>query len=240
MEFNASPGLIVPPVQARPAQYHGHTYYPIGMGSIRINSTPSFDLFLRPGPEQPFVLYCERNTPFAEEAWRRLELSRIEMLWVRQDDLHGYNLYVSDHLASILSDGAQSPAEKATILYDCAQAVVGEVLRQPRSKEALARGKQIARHTVDYMTADDFKVEPLLRSLSSEYYLYTHSVNVATYSIALAMRAGFGDQATLREIAHGALLHDIGESMIDPEILNKPGNLSGAEWEIVRAHPEAG
>ena len=66
------------------------------------------------------------------------------------------------------------------------------------------------------MTQRSVKLEHLLRTISSEYYLYTHSVNVATYSIALAMRSGFTDHASLRELAHGALLHDIGESLIDP------------------------
>lgn len=235
-----SESLMLASPQSRQVAHNGETYYPVSTGSIRVDSSPSFDLFFRPGPGQPFVLYCERNTIFAEEARRRLEFNRVETLFIHQQQLHEYNLYISDHLDSILTDRAHSAGERASILYECAQTVVGEILRQPHSREALLRGKTVVRHTVDYMTKRDFRLEHLLRTISSEYYLFTHSVNVATYSIALAMRGGFSDPASLRELAHGALLHDIGESLIDPEILNRPGNLSGAEWELVRQHPITG
>jgi HD-GYP domain-containing protein (c-di-GMP phosphodiesterase class II) len=38
----------------------------------------------------------------------------------------------------------------------------------------------------------------------------------------------------------GFLLHDVGKLMVPDEVLNKPGALTDAEWEIMRAHPENG
>jgi len=37
-----------------------------------------------------------------------------------------------------------------------------------------------------------------------------------------------------------ATLHDIGKTTISEEILNKPGNLTEKEWEIIKEHPERG
>lgn len=229
-----------PSDRTRQVQFQGRIFLAVGMGSIRVNSAPEFDLFLRPGPEQPFVLYCERRTSFTEQARLRLERNMIEDLYIQKDDLQRYNLYIAENLDDILSDKRYGTREKSVILYDCAQAVVGEILHQPHSVETLVRGKQVVSHTVGFMTGAAFKVEDLLRTLSCEYYLYTHSVNVATYTIALSMRAGFADHATLREIGQGAMLHDIGESLIDPEILNKVTSLSGQEWDIVQRHPITG
>ena len=38
----------------------------------------------------------------------------------------------------------------------------------------------------------------------------------------------------------GFLLHDVGKLMVPDEVLNKPGALTDAEWEVMRAHPENG
>jgi HD-GYP domain-containing protein (c-di-GMP phosphodiesterase class II) len=240
MMANQREGTLLAAPQARQVEYRGDVYFPVSTGSIRVNTTPNFDLFFRPGPDQPFVLYCERNTAFGEEARRRLERNRVESLFVIQDHLHPYNLYISDHLDAILMDQGYTERQRAGILYDCSQTVVSEILRQPHSRDALIRGKSVVRHMVAYMSRRDFRLEHLLRTISCEYYLYTHSVNVATYSIALAIRSGYTDHATLREMAHGALLHDIGETLIDPEILSRPGSLSGVEWDLVKEHPCAG
>lgn len=232
--------LHTPGDPTRQVQFQGRTFMAIGMGSIRVDSAPEFDLYFRPTQEQPFVLYCERRTAFTEQARLRLERNKIEDLYIQKEDLQQYNLYIAENLDQILADKRYNPREKSVILYDCAQAVVGEILRQPHSMESLRRGKQVVSHTVGFMTSKSFRVEDLLRTLSCEYYLYTHSINVATYTIALCMRNGFGDHATLREVAQGAMLHDIGESLIDPEILNKSGTLSGEEWELVQRHPVTG
>jgi HD-GYP domain-containing protein (c-di-GMP phosphodiesterase class II) len=43
-----------------------------------------------------------------------------------------------------------------------------------------------------------------------------------------------------RDLEFGSLLHDIGKLRISNEIINKPGKLTEAEWEIIRRHPEDG
>lgn len=43
------------------------------------------------------------------------------------------------------------------------------------------------------------------------------------------MEAGYKDKATLREIANGALLHDVGKSALDPAVINKREARSAAE-----------
>src|ERR671927_617498 len=44
----------------------------------------------------------------------------------------------------------------------------------------------------------------------------------------------------LARLGLGLLLHDIGKLAIPTEILNKPGKLDEAEWELMRAHPRTG
>jgi cyclic di-GMP phosphodiesterase len=41
-------------------------------------------------------------------------------------------------------------------------------------------------------------------------------------------------------LAYGFLLHDIGKLAVPDAVLNKPGELDDAEWELMREHPRAG
>jgi putative nucleotidyltransferase with HDIG domain len=66
-----------------------------------------------------------------------------------------------------------------------------------------------------------------------------HSARVAGYADALSALAGFdADQRTWLRV--GALLHDVGKSVLPWEILGKPGPLSAAEWEVMTRHTVLG
>jgi putative two-component system response regulator len=66
-----------------------------------------------------------------------------------------------------------------------------------------------------------------------------HSERVTSYAVALARRVGVNekDHATL---LRGAALHDVGKIAVPDEILNKPGELTKEEFDVVKLHPVAG
>ena len=72
-----------------------------------------------------------------------------------------------------------------------------------------------------------------------ENHVYTHSLNVSIYACQLAIENGL-PLKNIEEIGLGALLHDIGKLNIPPEILNKPGKLSEAEFDLIKSHCETG
>ncbi len=79
----------------------------------------------------------------------------------------------------------------------------------------------------------------MVKVLSYDYYTYSHCVNVCIYSIAIDKKLGLRD-SQIEELAHGAILHDIGKVRIDPSILNKEGALSLEEFEIMKTHTTGG
>lgn len=212
-------------------------FVPIHVDSLRMDTHPPFALYIRAAADQPFVLYCERKTAFTLGARRRLRHNQIQELYITERDRNAYSRYVADNLADILKDSRLTVREKSGILYDSAQAVVEDVLKKPSERNHIERGKVIVQRTVEFMRSEEFLLEHLLRTISCDYYLYTHSVNVTAYAIALCMRAGYLDPATLREVANGALLHDVGETR---GTVNKSGALTPNEWEKVKRHPEVG
>lgn len=70
-------------------------------------------------------------------------------------------------------------------------------------------------------------------------YLYTHSLNVAIYTITLGIAKGY-NYKELYELGLGALLHDIGKTQIPQGILNKPGPLTEEEFSEMKKHPDYG
>ena len=93
--------------------------------------------------------------------------------------------------------------------------IAGSVMRNPGALVSLARLK----------TRDD--------------YTYMHSVAVCALMVALGRRLGL-DEAQCREAGQAGLLHDIGKALMPLEVLNKPGKLTDAEFDVMRSHPVRG
>ncbi len=66
-----------------------------------------------------------------------------------------------------------------------------------------------------------------------------HSQRVRDYTLLLADRLGVGEKEK-RDIAFGALLHDVGKIAVSDQILLKPEELSETEWHAMHNHPAAG
>jgi putative nucleotidyltransferase with HDIG domain len=79
-----------------------------------------------------------------------------------------------------------------------------------------------------------------VRLMSHDYYTYTHCLQVSMYAIALAQVCGERDTERLAALGRGCLMHDIGKCDLPRDVLNKPGPLNGAEWELIRSHPKRG
>ncbi|SKC58981.1 HD-GYP domain-containing protein [Maledivibacter halophilus] len=79
-----------------------------------------------------------------------------------------------------------------------------------------------------------------LSSLQSfDDYTYSHCINVSLISYTIGQWLGFSKKE-LMNISVAGLLHDIGKTKIDRNILNKPGPLTNAEYEIVKKHSTYG
>ena len=67
-------------------------------------------------------------------------------------------------------------------------------------------------------------------------FTYHHSERVAEFATSVAEHIGLSKAECVR-IKRAGLLHDIGKLAVPNRILDKPGRLTSAEWEIVRLHP---
>ena len=69
--------------------------------------------------------------------------------------------------------------------------------------------------------------------------IFYHLVSVCTLTIMTGITLGYND-TRLKELGIGALLHDIGKSKIDSDIIKRTGNLNEEEFAELCRHPELG
>ncbi|MBN2569806.1 MAG: HD domain-containing protein [Deltaproteobacteria bacterium] len=74
-----------------------------------------------------------------------------------------------------------------------------------------------------------------LNGTGFDAYTIKHQQQVARISNAIARKMGLSDDRIL-QVTLGALFHDIGKLFIPRRILNKKGNLSDAEYGLIRRH----
>ncbi|SHJ30275.1 HD-GYP domain-containing protein [Parasporobacterium paucivorans] len=67
----------------------------------------------------------------------------------------------------------------------------------------------------------------------------SHSLNVAIYSLILGTQLGLSRERLLL-LSESAMLHDIGKTVLDQDILFKPGQLSETEFNYVKSHTVLG
>jgi putative nucleotidyltransferase with HDIG domain len=80
-------------------------------------------------------------------------------------------------------------------------------------------------------------IEALGRLLDlRDSYTASHSGEVGPLCATVGRHLGLAAPA-LRDLDTGARLHDLGKIGVPDVILNKPGPLSAAEWDVLRRHP---
>lgn len=93
--------------------------------------------------------------------------------------------------------------------------VVDDLFHNVESKEAVEDSKELATVVLNNLLKDNATFLSMVGVLSYDYYTYSHCVNVCIYSIAIAKKLGLKGRE-IEDLAHAAILHDIGKAHIDP------------------------
>ena len=118
-----------------------------------------------------------------------------------------------------------------------------EFLTKPfQTLEVVARCRSLLRQKdlVDALDSAESVVFALARAIEAKSpYTHGHSGRVTRYAVSLAERVGLGG-TEIDVLRRGAVLHDIGKISTPDAILDKPGQLTPEEYEVVKRHPAEG
>jgi HD-GYP domain-containing protein (c-di-GMP phosphodiesterase class II) len=90
---------------------------------------------------------------------------------------------------------------------------------------------------VDSVLRNPAAMSCLMRIRRKGAYLYAHSLASSVWATALGREIGL-DRESLRVVALGAMLLDVGKTRIPQGILDKPGRLDANELALMRRHVE--
>lgn len=210
-------------------------FIPIYLDCLRVDSILDFDLYLK--VTTGLVLYRSADLPFTERTRQRLMENKVDRLYVKGENKENYQRYIEQNLDKVLIDPAIPETKKASILYETSKGLVKDIFANPTYGDNVQRSQELVSTTVGYILRGQEAFHNLLKITSFDYYTYTHSVNVCTFSLALAQQVGHRDEQFLHELGIGSLLHDLGKSKISERIINKRSALSPYEFEIMKKHP---
>ena len=173
-----------------------------------------------------------------------LERRGVRAVWI-EDDL-------GDGIVPVqpLSDEVRRSAERAVVTCLDGARETGTGV----SPEALTHLETAARGVMDAMEDCPEAALALDDLASADSYTYSHSIRVTTLGLVLGHRItrldGWLDwrgqrrydsvETRMSEMAMGLLIHDIGKIAVPEAVLNKPGELTADEWDLIRTHPSAG
>lgn len=98
----------------------------------------------------------------------------------------------------------------------------------------------IMAHIAEGVMLDDGALVSLCRLKNRDNYTFQHSVSVSVLLLTFCNLIGGYTSDDMVQIGLGGMFHDIGKMMTPDHILNKPGQLTDDEHEVMRTHVNEG
>jgi len=136
---------------------------------------------------------------------------------------------------------AAQEVERAARICLASKAAVVSMFEEVRMGKAVDVGgaQELVEEISDSISRNPGAIISLARLKTADDYTYMHSVAVCAMMVALAKQLGL-DEPETRSVGMAGLLHDLGKVAMPTEVLNKPGKLTDAEFDIMKTHPTEG
>lgn len=213
-------------------------YFAVNLSSLRVDKLLNFDLYIDLDGEM--ILYRERSLSFTESCRQRLLENHVAKVYIDERQRAQYLGYMESELPTILKDTEVSTEEKAGTVYNTSKAILESIFENPTYGDNIKRSEKLVDNTVQFLLGAPGAFRNLVQASDEDYGLYSHSINVCTFSLGLAQDVGVTDERALRALGVGAILHDIGKTRIDPRVMRKRTPLSREEYELMKRHVELG
>ena len=219
-------------------------YRPVPIGRLRPGMEMTVDVFLPRLDRANKTVTMSRilesgGGVISTKVLERLAMGGFGTVYFHVDDVPMFLRCLNENCRRLIEDPRVEPEVKAGLLYDNATQIIEQAMADPRLGENVKVGVEYVSDVTGFITSTPEGVKSLADVLSTDYTLYTHSVNVCLMTVGLAHFMGFGERDII-VFGSGSLFHDMGKRDIPQSVLTKPGRLDDDEWRLMKKHPSVG
>jgi HD-GYP domain-containing protein (c-di-GMP phosphodiesterase class II) len=220
-------------------------YVPLPIHNLIPGQEVTFEVLVRTSgadeAQTQFITCCQPGQNF-DPAWvEKLRQAGLSRVYFHQRDRGLVLQYLNQRLPIFLNDDSLSAKDKANRVADLTSFWVNQFFTDTQAQviQQLRQGFQYVDHLLTFIRQDHTHNHWLMTMCHYDQNLYSHCLNTSLLGMAFGRFLGWEDRQ-VRDLGRGALLHDIGMTRIPKEVVNKKGELSEAEWQLVKKHPYSG
>jgi putative nucleotidyltransferase with HDIG domain len=212
-------------------------YEPVAARILTDIETLPCDLYIWRGPRP--ILYASKGGDLYRVIARAQRGMSFLVREVDSDLLRGA---LASALPRVMANGRMTPIERSKTAYSIVAKVLVPVFarEKPLDHDGLLLTHKVIDGITVHLLQDEEMIWAMLATMQKHMATHTHAINTAVYSTVLAKFMQLGSADTIRDVARGGLLHDIGKNRVPKSILDKPAALDAAEWHAMRTHVKAG
>lgn len=196
------------------------------------------DIFVCLPANKKIITYRKRDSLFDPEMITKFSNNPNFSLYIRRSDLATYRKTIAENIKNILDvtdleERANKLRSEVAALLNGFFSVKG--LSETESQAALSNLKAVMSDYISATSPNKEMYKRIMSLASHSFSNYNHSVNTSTYSGLFGLILGYDN---IEPICLAGLLHDVGLSLLPPEIAAKDENdMSAEELEIYKKHP---
>lgn len=216
-------------------------YVPVPVTTLAEGVHRDRDLYiLRESQDHP-ILFRSHSYPMQDRDWDELRQGGPTTLWILGSDDDSIDTTYQNDLSNILSDTQLPIEEKCAMVYSVAHTWMHQVYETGNAQYVLETSEKLLPSMMGVIFSDEAAAHNFITRASIDYALYSHSINVFLYGVALARRAlNLTEEDALTRFGPGLLLHDIGKLEISESLWDREEPFEGDGWDEVQSHPRRG
>lgn len=209
------------------------SYITIDKRFLNLGDKLKFNLYYH---HEPTIMSLFLQSDTIIDTKNKKKLEEIEHIYIEDTENKRYKLFLEDHLQNIVKDNYLSLDEKTDIIYESTSELTKSLFENPNALGNVQHSKKIVTPILQTIMHNKDTISSYIKIIEYDYYTHTHSLNVSIYALALGAELKL-DEKLLASLGQAALLHDLGKSKINHNIVNKESKLSSYEYEEMKNHP---
>ncbi len=185
------------------------------------------------------VLWRGKSTEVAQKDINRLAESGVESVIIGIRDKEKYLEYAEPNAQELIMNDNVPVEYKSYVVRETTNKILDKLYKEPTDINLAKRLENIVTPIVELIlsSANMAPLRFLLERGDMEFAYAPHSARTCYYTIALASSFKRFSRDKLNQLAMAALLHDIGQMIVKPEIREKIGKYTEEERKEMQKHP---